>query len=227
MAREHIGTVFIVFGVIFFSIFLGVFFGRLYPEIVINKDSIKTSCLITNSTIDSFYCPSTSCTSCTDSAGLNSCSDVDNYMKSFDPTKCSLNNTQNCPISPQMCSNGYKCCATCCQTCTSCTTSCSGSGRNVIPQDQSYPAINSHSWNAFSSANQTCNIYSKGDHYEGDIKQANDECLNRDNFQSEGCTQTCHSYPCNCYCCQSVSNLLCSITADVCYNADLPSIMIR
>lgn len=208
----------VIFGIVFFAVFLGVFFGRLYPEIVINKDSLKTSCLITNSTINSFYCPSVSCTSCTDSSGLDACNDINNYMSSFNPNKCTPNNTQACPISPQQCSNGYKCCQTCCQTCTSCSTSCSPSGRNYQPAKDMH--IQS-AWKTFNQSNQDqCSIYSKGSFYDGNSKHV-DNCVDKTSFKTEGCSTSCTSYPCNCYCCNSVANLLCTITADVCYNADL------
>lgn len=211
---QQSGCVIIFFAVIFFAIFLGVFFGLLYPEIVINKDFLETSCLITNSTIDSFYCPSTSCTSCSDSSGLDTCSSVSSYMSSFDPEKCTVNNTQECPISPQQCSNGYKCCQTCCQTCTSCSTSCSS------PRSDNHMKIQS-TWKTFDeSTNRGQCVYSRGSFYEGD-SEPTDNCSNKTSFEAEGCTENCYSYQCNCYCCNSVSNLLCTITADICYNADL------
>jgi hypothetical protein len=216
---QELGCAITTFGAVCLAIFLGVFFGCLYPEIVINKDSIQTSCLITNSTINSFYCPSVSCTSCTDSSGLDSCGDVSSYMESFDPTKCSVNNTQACPTSPQSCSNGYKCCQTCCQTCTSCSTSCSSSSSDDIVTGN-HVRIQSI-WKAFSDSveENQCSAYSKGSVYEGN-KDA-DNCVEKASFETEACSTSCSSYPCNCYCCNSVSNLLCTITADVCYNADL------
>lgn len=219
MSQQY-GYILTTFGAVCFFIFLGVFFGLLYPEIVINKDSIQTSCLITNSTIDSFYCPSVSCTSCSDSSGLDGCDSVSSYMSSFDPTKCSHNNTQNCPISPQQCSNGYKCCQTCCQTCTSCSTSCTPSSNDDFVT-RSHMKIQS-TWKTFNTSvdEDQCSIYSRGSLYDGSPVHV-DSCIDKTSFQTERCSTSCSSYPCNCYCCNSVSNLLCTITADVCYNADL------
>jgi hypothetical protein len=205
--------------VITLSIFLGCFFAVTYPEMVVNKDSREVSCLITNTTIETSYCPNLVCTACSDSSGLSSCGDVTAEMINYNPATCSPNQTQNCPISPQQCNNGYKCCAQCCSTCTSCHQSCSN---NKQPNIQSNFSVNnsivkidtSHQCNFTRTSNMTLS--------EIDIASLeSDKYVQHSRDQTQGCSTSCYTYSCNCHCCNHVNHLTCTATADICFNAVL------
>jgi hypothetical protein len=99
------------------SIFFGMFFGLNYPQVVINKYYVGAHCTITNTTINSRYCPSVSCSSCSDAPGTPSCDSVSAFQSSLNPQLCATDQSQ-C-AQETSCNDGYKCCSECCQICQS------------------------------------------------------------------------------------------------------------
>ncbi len=125
----------VVVTVVAFAITMGIFWGLNYPQIIINKYYVETTCTIDGSTSTSNYCPNVQCSTCSQlSLYAPSCSSIVSYTESLNPATCNnTNNPFDIPTQPesqcgvsQACDGGYKCCAQCCSTC--CSTSCTGSG---------------------------------------------------------------------------------------------------
>lgn len=227
------GTIFTTLIILIGSlpIFFGMFFGLNYPQVVINKYYVGAHCSITNTTIISSYCPSVSCSSCNDAPGSPSCSSVTKYQSSLDPQKCA-NDPSQCARGTS-CNDGYSCCSQCCSTCESCSTSCTSS--SSVKKKELLPAYNvvgelytrmqsnldtdrcTHSYSTNSS-----NLWDR--YIAPEIVTVN--CTHRENsvkngLTVEGCTTSCSSYQCNCYCCVSVDHLSCYATPNICYMAVL------
>jgi len=111
----------IILIVITCSLFFGLFFGLIYPEIVINM-YYPTRCTIITAKIVPRNCCLVDCSGCsTAPASQSSCTDIKTYAEnSLHPDQCSTNNTEQC-FATQNCSNGPKCCARICSTCMSCS----------------------------------------------------------------------------------------------------------
>jgi hypothetical protein len=232
--------------VVSLAISCGMFFGLNYPQILINKYYVPAHCTITNATIVSRYCPSVSCSSCTDAPGTPSCSSVTAFQETLNPQTCGPNSTQSC-ASGTACNTGYSCCSTCCSTCTSCSTSCtsgtgSSFGRAAYRQNANRGAI-SHPEHILSVMEQEldtsqCNVkymynttnifdtyFTRGDVNTADVNctwtsgshTQNKQISAANKLTTQGCTTSCYPYSCDCYCCSSVNYLSCYATPNICY----------
>jgi len=92
---------------LFFIIWIGVFFGATFHEIIVKETYLPTQCTVIKRNINSYRCCSSFCSLCS-SCALNTrtCSDVESSL--------GINQTEAC-------CNGYQCCSQCCQTCQSCS----------------------------------------------------------------------------------------------------------
>lgn len=130
-SRKILGNESICLCISFFvtlSLFMGLFFGLVYPEYLLTK-YIPTECYLVSTDVVARYKCGKSCPGCSQSPpDIPTC---DSKIKEFelkDPEKCSskaVNGTgpEHCAISGSECQNGYECCATVCSTCTSCSSS--------------------------------------------------------------------------------------------------------
>lgn len=99
-----------------FIIWLGLFFGLNYPEIIKIKEWKEYECLTENKHIDKTYHFYLSCSYCQTAFVLPSCNTALNSQQNADPDLCS-NNANFCAHNLE-CGNGYSCCGNCCSTCT-------------------------------------------------------------------------------------------------------------
>lgn len=119
---EHIEKkygVYIILLIVFVILFFIFFFVLNFPEIK-NMELLPTTCLITNSIVNSTYVCEITYGTCQETSVTNICSDT---LKIIDrgksPSKCS-NDTSYCLPPKTECDYGYDCCNQCCSTCKSC-----------------------------------------------------------------------------------------------------------
>ncbi|KAJ3276227.1 MutS protein msh4 [Terramyces sp. JEL0728] len=109
------------------------------------------------------------------------------------------------------------CCYSTCSSCSSSVFGTSDCGPLINTYNSYSPsACSSNTTNQCPTQGQTC-----GSGYKC-CDTCCDTCTSCTTSCSNNvCTQSCHSYDCNCYCCQSVNNLLCTISCPLCYTADI------
>ncbi|KAL0491620.1 hypothetical protein AKO1_010316 [Acrasis kona] len=99
--------IFLVFAVIFFAVWIGLFFGLNYSEIVVHETYERSICSAEGNSIGQYTCCTKTCSYCSScSIGSMSCNSAYSSL------------AQNTSSS---CCDGYNCCSTCCSTCTSCS----------------------------------------------------------------------------------------------------------
>ena len=106
-------------------VFAGLLGGVLVPQIE-RAAYIPTQCFIQSTNIDYRYSCGATCSACTESFGLPTCSGAVAANQALNPKLCLSGTTSQCARQGQQCSDGYRCCNTVCQTCQKCSTSCSG-----------------------------------------------------------------------------------------------------
>jgi hypothetical protein len=103
------------------ALWLGLFFGLNYPEIVVHDTYKSTHCTVVNSTMQMRYCceKTCACTECINS-NLPTCSSMLSAANNKSVYDCQSSINGSCPVVGGCCS-GPKCCSQCCSTCKSCS----------------------------------------------------------------------------------------------------------
>ncbi len=108
-------------------LFMGLFFGLVYPEILLTNYIEVPECGTVSTDVVSRYECSYSCPGCSEAPpGVSTCNSKVSQFESLDPEKCGAGDSNHCVENGASCHAGYECCATICQTCRSCSSSPKG-----------------------------------------------------------------------------------------------------
>jgi hypothetical protein len=217
------------------SIFFGMFVGLNLPQVVINKYYSPTQCTITNASILFRYCPSVSCSTCSNAPTSPSCSSVQELQQSLSPEPCAQG-TGAC-AEQVTCNERYKCCSQLCLTCESYSTSCTGSSKtrasysrflSMYMQRELSISKYTASKKSFSSNASAWERYVHQDDvtvkctWKNNTHKKSRQLAASDKlFCTMGCTQSCSNFQCNCCCCDVVNSLSSFFKLNISYTAHI------
>ncbi len=189
---------------------LGVFFGLNYPEIRRNTAFVQTNCTVRfpSRVVPYRYC-SKSCSYCTDAPwGAPTCGQqaaLDQSIDKYDQSAATEARIEG------PCDYGYKCCYEHCDTCRRC--SCSRRRRLLGDAADATEEEEEEEEEETEAGGEV--VYPGPTAPQGEIRallsrRRQATAVQRRNLKKSGCTTTCSTYRCNCYCVTSTYHQECT-----------------